>query len=260
MRRGIGLRRKAIAVGLFEAGSSAIPLPSLTSPVAAWSVHEDDIANVYQDSAKTTPVASDGDVIGAVVQLAGFGAVDATQTTTANKPLLRTLANGINNHNAALFDGSNDFWNITGVTAASGAKTVYVVTKPTSAVATLQYFFDAQTGRFILAHLTNTSKLAYNDGSGFVVNATPTTNNQILSFVLGSGTGTIYRDGASLGSAAYVNQALGGASAIGSVNNGISAFFAGLIGAIYIYNAEHSTAERESMEAHLASKWGITLA
>lgn len=48
-----------------------------------------DISTLYQDAAKTTPVASDGDVIGAAEDKSG-GGKDHTQTTTATKPTYKT--------------------------------------------------------------------------------------------------------------------------------------------------------------------------
>jgi len=54
-----------------------------------------DITKLYQDSGKTTPVASDGDVIGAVVDKSGNGN-DATQGTTTNKPVYKVnIQNGL---------------------------------------------------------------------------------------------------------------------------------------------------------------------
>jgi hypothetical protein len=227
-------------------------LPVLSGQAAGWSIHENYAANLFQDSAKTTLAASDGDVLGGITPLTG--AVDASQTTTAAKPLLKT-ANGINGHWAAQFDGTDDFWNVTGISAASGAKTAYFVTKPIF-TGTNAYWLDILSGRLIFWN--SDTNITYFDGTIHSIGMS-TTNSQIIGFVLGSGIGTVFRNGSSIGSDTYTNRAIGGTSRIGmsAVSSG---FFEGLIGEVHIYNAEHSTSERQQMEAYLSSLWGISLA
>lgn len=64
-----------------------------------------DMARIFTDAAKTTPVATDGDVIGAIEDKSGNGN-DATQTDAGEKPLYRT--NIINGRSVGRFDGIND--------------------------------------------------------------------------------------------------------------------------------------------------------
>jgi hypothetical protein len=230
----------------------------LPDEVAGWSIHENYAANLFQDSAKTTLAASDGDVLGGVTPLTG--AVDASQTTTAAKPLLKTDANGINGHWAAQFDGTDDFWDVTGISAASGAKTAYFVIKPDNATGTNQYLVDFELGRLIWAHLiTSDGITGYFDG-GWKSPTSASNNTQILSFVLSSGDGTVYRNGNNVGSSTYSDVALGGGAAIGRRFDGASFGYAGLLGEVHIYDAEHSTSERQQMEAYLSELWGISLA
>jgi hypothetical protein len=234
-------------------------LPVLSGQVAGWSIHENYHENLFQDNAKTTLAANDGDVIGGVTPLTG--AVDASQTTTAAKPLLKTSDNGINGHWAAQFDGSDDFWAVTGISSPiAGPVTAYFVIEPDSATGTFEFLFDSQAGRLIFTHLASTNgQVGFFDSVWKNVGAA-TNVIQILSFVHGSGTGTVYRNGSFLGSDTYTSKAIGGICAIGNDGASPSEAYTGLIGEVHIYDAEHSTSERQQMEAYLSSLWGISLA
>lgn len=243
---------------LFNVSYSVLFSPSmLTSPVAAVDFHESG-SSLFQDSAGTTPATANNDPIGRAAQISGFSATPAIQATTAAKPTLKTGANGINNHNAASFDGGDNLdW--TGISAASGAKTIYVVANPNTVATSQQFFFDAETGRFLIAHLGATvGKVAWYDGS-YKEPGNATTGNQILCFALGGGTGTIYRNNVQIGTGlVYVDKAIGGGVRIGSSYLGSAQFYTGLYGAIYIYNALHSASERAAMHAYLSARWGIS--
>ena len=80
-------------------------LPTDIAGLKLW-IDFSDITTLYTDSAKTTPVTSDDDVIGAAEDKSGEGN-DATQATTANKPLYKTgIQNGLS---AGLGDDTDDF-------------------------------------------------------------------------------------------------------------------------------------------------------
>lgn len=88
----------------FEIGDLAFSPTDISGLVGWWDFS--DISTLYQDSSKTTPVASDGDPIGAVEDK-GSNGYDATQATSTNKPTYKT---GVQNSlSAALFDATNDY-------------------------------------------------------------------------------------------------------------------------------------------------------
>ena len=86
-------------------GGAAAWSPTDISGLQVW-YDFSDISTLYQDSGKTTPVTSDGDVIGCVADKSGNGN-DATQSTTANKPTYKTgIQNGLS---IGRGDGSDDY-------------------------------------------------------------------------------------------------------------------------------------------------------
>lgn len=239
------------------AGGDIYPtLPTITGALAGWSVHEAYATKRYQTLGGDL-AASDGDVLGAVLPLTG--AVNATQTTTAAKPLLRTGTNGINGHDAALFDGSDDFWNIP-ITSSSGPYTFYVVCSPTH-VAGGQYLIDIEIGRLVITYTGfSTGTYSFFNSVSWINISPSAVGDQILSYVLGSGVGTIYKNGTNLGNGSYVDLAIGGGVKLGSNYTGSGQRLAGKVGEAHVYNAEHSPSERQEMEAYLSELWGISLA
>ena len=84
--------------------------PASISGLQLW-LDFSDISTLYQDSAKSTPVTSDGDVIGCAADKSGNGD-DATQATSASKPTWQTgEKNGLA---IAQFDGTDDYMTMTG--------------------------------------------------------------------------------------------------------------------------------------------------
>lgn len=231
-------------------------LPSLTGEVAVWCLHENYAANLFTDSAKTTPATSDGDALGGVAPLAG--AVDASAATTA-RPTLRQGVNGINGHWAAEFNGTANVWNITGITASSGSQTFYFVMN-TDLPTTNTHLFDTQTGRLIVLATNATNQAAWFDGSYHGIAAASSTD-QILTVVLTSGgNGEIFRNGTSLGTAAYTDKAIGGGVALGGNYLRTAQFYSGLLSFAGVYSAAHDATARGEMHSYLSELYGITVA
>ncbi len=88
-------------VAIFQSGGSPFS-PTDIAGLQLWLKAD---TGTFQDSAKTTPAVSDGDVVGAWEDQSGSGN-DVLQTTTANKPLLKL--NIANNRPVIRFDGTND--------------------------------------------------------------------------------------------------------------------------------------------------------
>lgn len=74
-----------------------------------------DLSTLFQDAAMTTPVTTDGDVVGAIMDKSGNGN-HLTQSTTAAKPLYRT-SGGIH---WIQFDGTDDWLSATAILATGG--------------------------------------------------------------------------------------------------------------------------------------------
>ena len=79
---------------------------------------------IFQDSAKTTPATSDGDVIGAWEDQSGNGN-DALQGTTVNKPVLKLSI--VNSRPVVRFDGANDDLLLSLLDAGSSFTSFFVI-------------------------------------------------------------------------------------------------------------------------------------
>lgn len=119
--------------------------------LAHW-VKADDLTTLFQDSAKTTPVASDGDPVGAWVDQI---AAEYVQATTATKPTYRASVAAYNNQPALQFDGGD--W-LRGAFAAA-------LTQPTTI--------------FLVADLSNTA-------NRFLLDGDDAANRNALAIVLGN--------------------------------------------------------------------------
>lgn len=129
----------------------------------------------------------------------------------------------------------------------------------TSTAAT-NYLFDSQTGRLIFATGSGSGspgKLAFFDGAWHDI-ANATTGWQILTWVLTSGgNGEIFRNGTSLGTAAYTAKAIGGTTALfAAFDNGGNRMSAD-IGDVLLFSKALSTTERQQAEAHLNAIYAI---
>ena len=215
-----------------------------------------DPLTLFTDSAKTTLVSSDGDVIGAVADKSGDGN-DATQATTAEKPLYKTgIQNGLS---VGRFDGTDDWLDLAGMTVSAGSFTFFYVVNPANIGGTNKYFFDTETGRFILGHFTSgAGKTGWNDDAWQDI-ADAIVGTQILTFHFNSGgNGEMYRDGVSLGSDTYTAKAVGDGVGIMSKFDGAVTFCleADLM-EVLVYDSALSIAHRQNVEAYLNNKWAV---
>lgn len=214
---------------------------------------------VYQSSGGSAS-ESDGDVVGEWQDISG-NAKHATIGTTTNKPTYRL--NVFNGLPAIEFDGTNDSLSIS-LSSTNGSYTIYTVIEPT-ATASARYFYDAATGRLVLALRSGAdgTTVAYFDGVNWRGGYVPTVNKQILTWRLNSATGTgqTYRDGALLGSAIYSTVNIGGTQRIGSFNGGATTNpIQAKVAAILMYNGAHSDADRLAVHQYLSAKYGVVLA
>lgn len=195
----------------------------------------------------------DGDGIATWVADVGTNGV---QGVAARRPTYKTgIKNGLP---VARFDGTTDGMDLTGLTAGLGSFTFVFVIDAADANTTLEYLFDTATGRLIMAFQAGTiTKMGWNDGAwkepGIAI-----TGWQILTFVLTSGAnGEIFRNGVSLGTAAYTATAVGGATVLGAKHTAGANWFPGDIGEFLVYSDALDAATRGQTEAYLNNKWLI---
>lgn len=210
-----------------------------------------DITSLYQDSAKTTPVTSTGDPIGAAVDLSGNGD-DALQAITANKPTYRTsVQNGLS---VTQCDGGDEL-RTAGDVSAGTDETIFSVAANAADPLTGTICGYTSTNRLFYASVLNRITYRYNSSSlnfgGHIQ-----TN---WHYIAGSHTGGVSRmfvDGVERLPTGAVADAIRTARfSIGS--RGTADFLTGDIGEIIVYSRALTDSERQQVEAYLASKWGI---
>lgn len=221
----------------------------------------------FQDSAKTTVAVSDGDVVGAWVDLSGNGN-DALQSTTANKPLLKL--NIVNSRPVVRFDGVNDILLSSSVDINNDSVTLFVVVQIIS-----------QTGVDILCEMSVSA--AANDGfwlasgtsgaagagarvRGSITDVTLFIDNpfngtsifRIMSLVGNAASVSIlYRNGSSIISDTVNFGTIGSDTIyIGARNNSLLPFN-GDISEFLVYNSALSDTDRTIVENYLNERYVI---
>ena len=249
------INRKAAAI---YGGFSPLDLPNLKG---WWDFS--DISTLFQDSSKTTPVASDGDVIGAVEDKSGNGN-DFLQPTTADKPLYKTSI--VNGKSIARFDGVDDHLEQTGFSLATNATLFYVYRtsnwEPNTKIfagrntngSTIFYFYESVAngvGKLGIYDGTTISKFGNHDDDALA---------HIYTHLLNNTAANAYIDGAQSGAQATI-------VAISWTNNNIALgfnalnqdFVEGDTAELILCSSSLPDAHRSKTRRYLASKWGIAL-
>lgn len=150
----------------------------------------------------------------------------------------------------------------TGLSAASGPRTIAVVHKPVAAAATNETLFDSQTGRIIALHLTSTAGQVgkYDNTSGFQNAGAASAVAQCTIYVFGAtgaGTGAVYRNGVQVGSAlASTVKAVGGTCSVGTDYLGTSPYD-GQIAEQLGWNVAFAAAEVAAFYAYASARYGV---
>jgi len=210
-----------------------------------------DVSTLFQDSAKTNPVASDGDVIGAAEDKSDNGN-DALQSTTSKKPLYKTgIQNGLS---IGRFDGTEDFLQISlGVVS----RTIVIVYQTVinqvnvlcgtegEGVNTVEVFNNTTTLSFD-GQIAFEGKFAVNGGgySGFAENHVVAFSNDEWRLLFGE-----YK----IGQVPNFRN-IGRRDTTSASPN---FFLAGDIGEAFIFNSVLTSADKASMETFLNNKWSI---
>lgn len=240
------------------AASSAAFVPTDISNCLIW-IDFADNDYLFTD-AGSTKVANDGDLIYQANDKSG-NSNNITQATQVYRAAYKT---GIQNSKSiARFDGINDYYAMS-LTANAGSFTFVFAynnneTFNNSADAS-GYLLDSQTGRFVIASSSGNdpfNEIGWYDGSWHEI-ANATNGWQTNQFNLpNGGNGTVYRNGSSLGTAAYTAKAIGGTTTLSGRYNAGGNFLTGDIGEFIIYAKALDASETAALETYLNNKWAI---
>lgn len=180
---------------------------------------------------------------------------DATQTTFANRALLKSNYNGISTAMSALFDGSNDSYSLGSAPAFTGDFTIMGVITCASYAATRVLF-----GHTSLAYMgvTSTTNFRIRNDAATVLNVTHSawdTNPHVLTVQRSGSTVTVYLDGASQGSGT-----LSGTCTFNRIGVAAGSPWNGDIAEFLTYSGLLTAGERNAAEKYLGSLYGITVA
>lgn len=210
---------------------------------------------VFRDLAATTP-AGHADPVALWQDQSGNGH-HFSQALSESRPFYD--ANSLNNGPSIAFDATDDTLVNNTLALAAGDRTVIVAFLANDDGDTLQYVLDAQTGRFVCAHLGNGGGApGFYDGAWQEVGVA-TTGAQVLTWYFSGSTGTIYRNGVSLGSAAYNPVAIGGAIGLGGeyTQEANGTVLDGLLGDVIVYDRALALGELSTVHEHLTTKYNI---
>jgi hypothetical protein len=241
-------------------GSAVDPAITYRDGILAYTplaFYDANSSNLWQASDGTTAAVANGDVIGRWDDLSGNGH-HLTQATTANKPTLKT--NTFGTLKAIDPDGGDNM--VVPFTSVASSYTFYAVLDLVAADlnSANHYLFDtAPAARLILGFFAGAAnELAWFDGATHAPGAAESAGKKLVVWKLTSGgNGTIYNNGASLGSEAYTAIAIGGNTRIFAQRLGTSEFFNSPLGAFAVFNTAHNDATREAIQTLFNTRYGV---
>lgn len=218
---------------------------------------------LWQESTRATPATANADPVGAWDDLSGNNR-HIIQATAGARPTLRT--NVVNGQQIVRFDGSNDTLSVVS-NLGMGSNipfSLFIVFKTTTGSSDAGLFGTTTTAGpsgnvFLINHHAGTNVYFYIDdaqpnyslgtSSFFIVGATwdGTTNTNGIA---------MYKDGTSQGNTTATLQPSAGTN--GHIGQSTT-FFNGDMAEIVLYNRVLSTAERQSVERYLGSRYAITV-
>lgn len=257
--------------------------PTNLNGIVNW-LDMSDASTIFQDTAKTTPVTSDNDSVGAIVDK--INSANFIQASSIIKPKYRDSSNGQNGNSIIYFDG-NDIL-IDGADDAvtwSNASYAYVFlacqdTNHTGGDAT---HYPVYIGRNTGGSVRLTIQTRFNSTSVFrganrrttetlssnAISSTSNGNWNILTYIVNWTTGaTELRvngvqtatgtnlDTGTTDNVTSIQRAIGGLAISDTTAHG-SFDFIGNIGEVIIGNGNLSATEISDTETYLISKWGI---
>ena len=232
-------------------GGAGTPFsPDSIEGLVAW-YDFSDAATLFADSARTTPVASDGDAIGGLKDKSA-SANHFSSTTTA-RPLYKT---GIQNGKSiGRGDGSNDSMSTTGIDIGT-TYTLFFVMK--FAGSDTRIHISETAGRHYTLILMSGTMIGHGAGAGGVGVAHGMTLPQwaIIHIVRTNTSVSFYKNGTQIGT----TQTLGANSnhIIGYLFSQNGSFSSAIdIGEIAVYTNNPSAANVSAMLSYLNTKWAV---
>ena len=222
-----------------------------------------DISTMYQLSGETNPVTADSDPVGMWVDKS----VNAREATQLLDGVFRpTYQTDIQNGRSAVYANGSQwiFW-VGQVVAAPTSQTVFLAMLNPVDESSAAVYCDSQTSsdRIALISNTTTASPTHSVYDGISGGATILTN--IAKVSPGAVQIMLRRDNTSL--EAYLNGVIQDSATIASssknsqvmlfVQHGGLSKFTGYILEVLVYEHALATADRESVDAYLADKWGL---
>lgn len=257
--------------------------PTNLNGIVNW-LDMSDASTIFQDTAKTTPVTSDNDSVGAIVDK--INSANFIQASSIIKPKYRDSSNGQNGNSIIYFDG-NDIL-IDGADDAvtwSNASYAYVFlacqdTNHTGGDAThIPVYIGRHTGgsaRFVVQTRFNSTSVFRGANrrttetlSSNAISSTSNGNWNILTYIVNWTTGATELRVNGVQTATGTNSDTGTTDNVSSIQRAIGGLaindttasanfdFIGNIGEVIIGNGNLSATEISDTETYLISKWGI---
>ena len=233
-----------------KGGATAAFTPASISGLVAW-YDFSDAATLFTNSARTTPVASDGDAIGGVTDKSGNGKHLSASGTA--RPLYKT--NVFNSKSSCLFDGTNDYF--TNAITQAQPFTVIMVAKNTSNSGDRGYWGDGST-RWANLGSTNNALMRFKLGTEILnlFSDMVTNTNYILEWIANGAASFGIRNGTS---SATVNPGtdIWNTSTVIGAKSSAYAYFSGYISEVFIFNSAISGSNQTNMLTYLNAKWAV---
>lgn len=231
-----------------------IMTPADISGLAFWVAAD---FGTYQDTSRTTPATADGDPLGGWVNRAPISPIHPSQSSTSNKPTLRT--NVVAGKPVIRFDGSDDDLILDGLNAGSNTTWFFVV-KPSSTSPI--GIFDSAAGVGDVWRNYNSGQWDWHDAEPQFNLGLADTNAVLLEFrtrltptreVVYHRNGTLVSVNTNADTAAMA----WGTVRLGSINGGGAGRYAGDLAEMVIYNRVLQSDEQETVRRLLKSKYGL---
>jgi hypothetical protein len=245
-----GRYRAAVGAPVGGAGSAAAPFTAdSVANLAHWYKPELDV--LFQDSGMVTPVASDGDPVGAwVCQI--VGADEILQATPGARPAYRASVAAFNNRPALQFDG-DDFLKGAFSAPLSQPTTIFLVAQTALGTTVMSDGDDSGHRQVIWTSGGNWAIAAPTS----VVGSAGDTDSHILTATFNGPLSTLHVDGVLVASGDPGAHALDGLT-LGGQYGGV-AQFTGHVPEELIFNADLNSADKNIVQNYLSAKYGISV-
>lgn len=241
-------------------GTGAAPsfAPTDVAGLGAWWDFSD-ASTLFTDTGRTTPVASDADVIKGVTDKSGT-AHHLSEAT--NGPQYKV--NIQNSKSVGRFDGSNDLLTSASI-SADASVSLYIVAKKTAASAASKAVFgfngsnNSQIFGNTAVHATHWLYFA-DSGAGVPDLGGTVTNWSVVGGVYASAASVTYYVNGTAASAFNPNDDYSTATTVSlGAADGLN-FGDYDIGEVLYYTTAHADVDRDAIESYLGTKWNITVA